>query len=72
MVYTVNAAGLPENQLNMNEDELRRMFGYSESHYAFDTCQFADYSKYRAKLFGPKHKAKRQEAPFPIEIEKFK
>lgn len=73
MIYTMNAAGLPEkNQLNMNENELRRMFGYSESHYAFDTCQFADYSKYRANLFGAHHKARRQEEQFPIEVEKCK
>lgn len=73
MIYTMNAAGMPEkNPLNMNESELRRMFGYSESHYAFDTCQFSDYSKYRANLFGAKHKAKRQEEQFPIELEKCK
>ncbi len=71
MIYTMNASGMPEkNPLNMNENELRRMFGYSESHYAFDTCQFTDYSKYRANMFGAKHKAKRLEEQFPIEIEK--
>lgn len=71
MIYTMNASELPEkNPLNMNENELRRMFGYSESHYAYDTCQFADYSRYRANLFGAKHKAKRLEEQFPIEIEK--
>lgn len=73
MIYTMNAGGLPEkNQLNMNENELRRMFGYSESHYAYDTCQFADYSRYRANMFGAEHKAKRLEEQFPIEIEKCK
>jgi len=71
MIYTMNAGGLPEkNQLSMNENELRRMFGYSESHYAFDTCQFADYSKYRANLFGAEHKARRLEEQFPIEQER--
>lgn len=70
MIYTMNAGGLPEkNQLNMNENELRRMFGYSETHYAFDTCQFADYSRYKANLFGANHKKKRLEEQFPIEIE---
>lgn len=73
MIYTMNAGGLPEkNQLNMNESELRRMFGYSESHYAFDTCQFADYSKYKANMFGAHHKARRLEERFPIEVEQCK
>ena len=68
MIYTMNAAGIPEdNPLNINESEMRRMFGYCESHYAFDTCQFADYSKYRANLFGARHKAKRQKEQFPVE-----
>lgn len=71
MIYTMNAGGMPEeNPLNMNEWELRRMFGYSETHYAFDTCQFKDYSKYRANLFGAMHKAQRLEEQFPIEIER--
>ena len=70
MIYTMNAGGLPEeNQLTLNENELRRMFGYSETHYAFDTCQFKDYSKYKANLFGAHHKARRLEEQFPIEVE---
>ena len=68
MIYTMNAWGLPEkNQLNMNEDELRRMFGYCETHYAYDTCQFSDYGKYKANMFNAEAKAKRREEQFPIE-----
>ena len=70
MIYTMNASDLPEkNQLNMNENELRRMFGYSESYYAFDTCQFKDYSKYKANMFGAHHKARRAEEQFPLDLE---
>ncbi|MBR1780756.1 MAG: flavodoxin family protein [Oscillospiraceae bacterium] len=70
MIYTMNAPGLPpENALTMNESELRRMFGYSESHYAYDTCQFTDYSRYAANLFGAEHKRKRLEEQFPVELE---
>ena len=36
---------------------------------AIDTCQFSDYSKYAANLFGAEHKRKRLEEQFPVELE---
>ena len=70
MIYTMNAPGIPpDSALSMNEMEMRRMFGYCETHCAGDTCQFADYSKYAANMFGAEHKRRRLEEQFPIEQE---
>ena len=55
--------------LGMNESELRRMFGYSESYFAYDTCQFNYYDLYAASLFNAKHKYEQREKQFPIDLE---
>jgi multimeric flavodoxin WrbA len=72
MIYTMNA-NIEQIQhgkfLAMNERELRRIFGYSESYYACDTCQFADYEPYAANLFDPVHKKEQLERQFPIDLQ---
>ena len=71
MIYTMNAGEehMKNNALGMNESELRRMFGYSESYFAYDTCQFNDYDLYAANLFNKEHKYERREKQFPIDLE---
>ena len=71
MIYTMNAGEehMKNNALGMNEGELRRMFGYSESYFAYDTCQFNDYDLYAANLFNKEHKYERREKQFPIDLE---
>ncbi len=48
-----------------NEMFLRKTFGNAESLLAFDTCQFADYSKIEQDLFDPEKKAARRSEQFP-------
>lgn len=71
MIYTMNAGEehMRNNALGMNESELRRMFGYCESYFAYDTCQFSDYDLYAANLFNKEHKYERREKQFPIDQE---
>lgn len=72
MIYTMNASEpfiRGNTALAMNESELRRMFGYSESYYAYDTCQFNNYDLYAANLFNAEHKYERREKQFPIDLE---
>ena len=54
--------GIFHTPLVLNERELRRMFGYSESYMAYDTCQFKDYDVYAANLFD-KDWISRKQAP---------
>jgi putative NADPH-quinone reductase len=72
LIYTMNA-NIDQIQhghfLEMNERELRRIFGYCESYFACDTCQFSNYEPYAANLFDPVHKKERLEKQFPLELE---
>jgi hypothetical protein len=48
---------------------LQRIFGYCESYFACDTCQFDNYEPYAANLFDPVHKKERLEKQFPVDME---
>ena len=71
IIYTMNA-NMEQIEygkfLAMNERELKRIFGYSESYYACDTCQFSDYEPYAANLFNAEHKREQLEKQFPIDL----
>lgn len=56
--------------IELNENLATRIFGYSESLYSTDTCQFEDYSKYVADRFDPEEKAKRRREIFPQDCQK--
>ncbi|MBQ9246142.1 flavodoxin family protein [bacterium] len=56
--------------LDENEKLLKHIFGYSETLYAYDTYQFADFSKYDCDLFDEKQKAQVREKQFPIDMQK--
>ena len=70
-VYTMNWT--PELLKFMNiglpfvEGSLEKTFGPLETLYAYDTCQFDDYSKYDITLFDGDQKQKRREEQLPID-----
>ena len=55
--------------LNENVNTLRRVMGYAESLWIYDTYQFADYSKYDCDLFDEEHKRQVKENQFPKDLE---
>jgi multimeric flavodoxin WrbA len=55
--------------LEENVKGLNHIMGYAESVYAYDTTQFADFSKYNCDLFDPNHKKEVQENQFPKDLE---
>ena len=55
--------------LDENVKCLNHIMGYAEGLYAYDTKQFADFSKYNCDLFDEKHKTEVQETQFPIDLE---
>jgi multimeric flavodoxin WrbA len=68
LIYTMNAAENNKKTLHINERELKRIFGYSETYYAYDTCQFKNYDLYDASLFNKEHKQEQLEKQFPIDL----
>lgn len=75
-IYTMN---VPEQQVkeigyhiqfNANEQILNRIFGHSESLYAFETLQFEDYSKVVSSYFDPEQRKERHRTVFPLDCEK--
>jgi multimeric flavodoxin WrbA len=70
-IYTMNATEEQakaigyDNQLMINENMLRRIFGNGETLSSFDTYQFKDYSKVVATRFDLEQKTKRRDEIFP-------
>ena len=56
--------------LNENVKSLNHIMGYAEGLYAYDTYQFADYSKYNCDLFDEAQKAKVRDEQFSKDLEK--
>ena len=75
LIYTMNARkeqiesrnGL--EILKNNENALRGIFGYCESFYSFDTCQFKDYEPYTVNIFNPIHKQKQWDEQLPKDLQ---
>ncbi len=56
--------------LDENVKCLNHVLGYAQGLYAYDTYQFADYSKYNCDLFDESHKAKVRDEQFPKDLQK--
>lgn len=56
--------------LDENVHGLNHIMGYAEGVFAYDTTQFADFSKYNCDLFDENHKKQVQETQFPKDLEK--
>lgn len=54
--------------LQANTDTLATVFGASETLYACNTYQFADYSRYDITLFSEEEKRAHRDAQFPIDL----
>ncbi len=54
--------------LEANTQTLAAVFGASETLYAFDTYQFADYSRYDVTLFDPEAKRAHRDSQFPADL----
>jgi hypothetical protein len=54
----------------LNEGVLARMFGQSESLYAYATLQFEDYSKMVFEYFDPAERLERRKTVFPEDCRK--
>ena len=76
IIYTMNC---PEDMakginypvlLNESVNNFKHIMGYCEAVYAYDTTQFADFSKYNCDLFDEKHKKEIRETKFPKDLEK--
>lgn len=76
VIYTMNCPEDLAGKINYdiileeNTKSLNHIMGYAESLYAYDTYQFADYSKYNCDLFDETVKAKVREEQFPKDLEK--
>ena len=76
VIFTMNCPEELAKQINYgtilddNVKSLNHIMGYAESLYAYDTYQFADYSKYNCDLFDEKHKKEVQQTQFPKDMEK--
>lgn len=55
--------------LEENVKCINRVLGHAESLYAYDTYQFADYSKYNCDVFDEKHKREVRDTQFPKDLE---
>ncbi len=53
-----------------NEDVLKRIFGYAETLWCYDTYQFTDYDKYDADMFDVAHKTEVHQNQFPEDCRK--
>ena len=54
--------------LEANTATLETVFGASETLYACNTYQFADYSRYDITLFNEEEKRAHRDAQFPIDL----
>ena len=76
VIFTMNCPEELAKQINYdtilddNVKSLDHIMGYAESLYAYDTYQFADYSKYNCDLFDESHKKEVQQTQFPKDMEK--
>lgn len=75
MLYTMNVPEQIFTQagydvlLGRSAQIMRQNFGSCEEFYAFDTCQFDDYSRYAAGMFDADGKRRRDEH-FPVEMQR--
>ena len=76
VIFTMNCPEDLAHQINYDVilDEnvkcLNHVLGYAQGLYAYDTYQFADYSKYNCDLFDESHKAKVRDEQFPKDLQK--
>ena len=76
VIFTMNCPEDLSHQINYDVilDEnvkcLNHVLGYAQGLYAYDTYQFADYSKYNCDLFDETHKAKVRDEQFPKDLQK--
>ena len=76
VIFTMNCPEDLAHQINYDVilDEnvkcLNHVLGYAQGLYAYDTYQFADYSKYNCDLFDETHKAKVRDEQFPKDLQK--
>ena len=76
VIFTMNCPEDLSHQINYDVilDEnvkcLNHVLGYAQGLYAYDTYQFADYSKYNCDLFDESHKAKVRDEQFPKDLQK--
>ena len=76
VIFTMNSPEDLAHQINYDVilDEnvkcLNHVLGYAQGLYAYDTYQFADYSKYNCDLFDESHKAKVRDEQFPKDLQK--
>jgi len=75
-LYTMNVSEQMMKEANypvhigLNENVLRRTFGYSESFCSFETLQFEDYSKVVFSYCNPEERKERRMTVFPRDLEK--
>ena len=75
-IYTMNASEQQMKEFGYhlhiaaNANILSRMFGHSESLYAFGTLQFEDYSKVVSSRFDPEERKQRRKTIFSQDCEK--
>ena len=74
IIFTMNCPEELANQINYmtileeNVNSYKHIMGYAQSLYAYDTKQFADFSKYNCDLFDENHKKEVEEKQFPKTI----
>lgn len=73
IIFTMNATDRFYNMMHYDltlgstRDSMEHVLGYAEQYNAFDTLQFADYSKMDADMFDPAEKQSQHEMQFPID-----
>ncbi len=76
VIFTMNCPEQMAKDINYdtilgeNVNSLNHIMGYAEALYSYDTCQFADFSKYNCDLFDENHKKEVQQKQFPIDMQK--
>ena len=76
VIFTMNCPEELASQINYdtileeNVKAIDHIMGHAESLYAYDTYQFADYSKYNCDLFNESHKKEVLQNQFPKDMEK--
>lgn len=76
VIFTMNCPQEMAKQINYdiileeNVRSLNHIMGYAEGLYAYDTCQFSDFSQYNCDLFDVNHKKEVQQTQFPKDMEK--
>lgn len=75
IIYTMNCPEWLLERVNyptilgVNENSMKRLFGYCESLYSCDTYQYTDYDKYDCNMFDKNKKAAHRDAQFPIDLQ---